>query len=364
MKFPSALRHAALKRYRHQLLSSLLAAVGRTQARSRPIGGDALAVHRVLIVRPVHSLGNLLALTSLLTELEQTFPGAEVDVAVALPIAGDLFCKFPQVGQVFLLPRHVPRNPLRYLWQLSVLRGRRYDLVINPTAESNSGRILAHLLGPRFALDGVDQPLRQSGQCHFARAPVLTLRQQLATNGDRPLPPLDLRLDAAERQWGKATFDHLTRPARPDAAGRLALFTGGTGDKRLQPAWWQAFHDVLRQQLDGFEFIEILPADGQSALADKVPTFYSTHLRRVAAVISAADAFVGTDSGIMHLASAANRPTIGLFTTADPVVWSPFGPAECLAMAAGPDGRRCAGRACPEILRMVGASRIVPSPGG
>ena len=42
-------------------------------------------------------------------------------------------------------------------------------------------------------------------------------------------------------------------------------------------------------------------------------------------MISAADGFVGNDSGITHLAAALGIPAIALFGPTDPAVWGPRG---------------------------------------
>jgi heptosyltransferase-3 len=334
----------------------LVAVFTRAHASAGSAIPEGLPIQRILIVRPVHSLGNLLMLTSLLAELEQVFPGAEVDIAVALGVAQDLFRNFPQVKRIHQLPRHIPRSPLQYFKAVSALRRRRYDLVLNPDPNSNTGRLLCRLLRPKHLLSLMEPATGSAEERHMAKAPVIWLRRQLpgsAGNRSAAVPPLDIRLDESERRWGKAELDHISRSAEPIRTRTLALFTGGTGNKRLNPGWWEDFHGLLNERLHDFSCVEILPADGHSSLSGRLPTFYSTKIREVGAVIGAADAFIGTDSGIMHVASAVGAPTIGLFTTADPEVWSPFGASECMVLMAATDGRRSAESAVEVLLRMI-----------
>ncbi len=74
----------------------------------------------------------------------------------------------------------------------------------------------------------------------------------------------------------------------------------------------------------GVDVVEILSAGGRAALPE-YPGYFSTHLRRVAGVISAADCFVSADSGLMHLGSATDTTTVGLFKVTDPAVYGPYG---------------------------------------
>lgn len=62
-----------------------------------------------------------------------------------------------------------------------------------------------------------------------------------------------------------------------------------------------------------------------------LPVAKDWSLRRVAATLASARAFVGNDSGVSHLASWL-CPTLALFGPTDPKVWAPVGPfAEVLA---------------------------------
>jgi heptosyltransferase-2 len=81
------------------------------------------------------------------------------------------------------------------------------------------------------------------------------------------------------------------------AEGRAVLLVGGEADgpaiEKLRPlARWTAFHRPLPE---------------------------------LAALLARATAFVGHDSGISHLASAAGAPVTALFGPTDPTVWAPPG---------------------------------------
>lgn len=50
------------------------------------------------------------------------------------------------------------------------------------------------------------------------------------------------------------------------------------------------------------------------------------NLKELAALLAGGALYIGNDSGITHLAAAAGAPTLALFLTTDPAVWSPRGP--------------------------------------
>ena len=74
-----------------------------------------------------------------------------------------------------------------------------------------------------------------------------------------------------------------------------------------------------------------------------------TTVAELIALLSCCDAFVGNDSGAMHVAGALGLPTLGLFGSSEPRRTAPLGPrAEALTkrVACSP----CFLRECPEAL--------------
>ena len=56
----------------------------------------------------------------------------------------------------------------------------------------------------------------------------------------------------------------------------------------------------------------------------KAPSFYSKDIREIASVFANTAIFIGADSGIMHLASAAQIPTVGLFSRYNQNEYQPY----------------------------------------
>jgi len=71
-----------------------------------------------------------------------------------------------------------------------------------------------------------------------------------------------------------------------------------------------------------------------------------TDLGQVVAVLKAAAAFVGNDSGLMHLAGALGVPTVGIFGSSNPDWTRPLGRATRVAVAEGFSCRPCYRQTC------------------
>lgn len=337
MKHALALQKTDIEAVRRRLTARMMRGI----LRASDVDGARLprtGIHRVLVCRFVHTLGDSLTLTPLLTELANVYPGAEVDIVSGCPVADALYGAFPNVSTIYCLPRHVAGHVLASARTWRGMRRKRYDLVIDPDPESQSGRLLglsAHAtrslgyVGPKKSgtlTHGVATP---AGLRHKAMTPVYLLRAALGEEPSaRTYPQPDLMLTAAEREAGRQTMWRLFNGAAQSgtAAPRIAIFANATRDKLLAHDWWQAFIDTLRELVPGCEILEILPASGKSMLADRFPCFYSSDVRKMAAVIANLDAYVSADCGVMHLAWASGTPTVGLFRVTDPQEWGPFGP--------------------------------------
>ncbi len=286
-------------------------------------------IHRILICRPNHRLGNVLLLTPLVTALETTYPGAEVDLLIGSEAGREIFSGFGRVRRIRCLTARMARHPL-LLWRtLRELRKTRYDLVIDAGRGSQSGHIFSGMIRGRYLLAAQETHDADSGaqQEHFAHRPVDALARALPFGArlSRPYPELSLRLTEAEEMQARRVLEALVRHQPASADGVVGVFANATGSKRHSLEWWQHFLDHLRQQRPGVRVIEFLPAYGQSPLKCCLPTFFSTDIRAMAALAAQCACFVSADCGVMHLASASGTTTYGLFSRTNPDLYGPYG---------------------------------------
>ena len=296
----------------------------------------ATGIYRILVCRSVQTLGDSLTLTPLLQELSQTYPGAEIDVTSRCPAAHLIYGSLPGISRVLVLPRHVLRNPLATLRVLRSMRRIRYDLVVDADPQSQSGRLLALLSRSRRSLGflgqakagavtfGVEPPRELR---HRAMLPVYLLRAARGDFSPRHYPPLDIRLDAGERENGLAVLSRLLAQQGGGTGEKncIGIFANATGDKLLARAWWDRFLVTFEGALSDYRIVEILPASAHSHLGDRYPGYYSHDARKLAALLSNLTLFISADCGVMHLAAASGIPTVGVFTVTDPDEWGPYG---------------------------------------
>jgi ADP-heptose:LPS heptosyltransferase len=294
-------------------------------------------IHRILVCRTVHTLGDSLTLTPLLQELSAIYPGAEIDIVGSCPAAREIYGAFFCVGKIIQLPAHALRYPLRTLGALQQMKRTHYDLVIDPDPQSQSGRLLTLLADATYSLGFVGP--KKSGKMthgvavpdeprHKGTIPVFLLRSAIGEEASkRKYPRLDIQLSAFERRQGQDKLARLTSTHSVSARkkGSIGIFANGTGSKRLGSDWWTRFIEAFEPAVADYDLVEILPAFGQSLLGSRYPGYYSSNVRKMASVITNLSLYVSADCGVMHLACASGAPTVGIFAVTDTSEWGPYG---------------------------------------
>lgn len=288
-------------------------------------------IHRILVCRISHTLGNTLLLTPLISELAEVYPGAEIDVVTRYPAAEEIFGSFDRIRRIYRLPRH----GLSALWRLAkvvrAIRSNRYDLAIDTSACSQSDRAYVMLAN---AARKVGFSSKEAGALthvvpvpagvrHVGQLPVHLLRSAIGREGDT-YPPLSVDLTPDERVQGKRTLEKLVGGDGPV----LGVFTLATGGKHLGAQWWGRFVRRVEILRPGLRIVELISLHGESMLEDQYPSFYSSDIRSLAAVLSGLSWFVSADCGVMHLACASGVPTVGLFRGTDIAEWGPYGKSD------------------------------------
>ncbi len=205
---------------------------------------------------------------------------------------------------------------------------------------------------PVLAVDPRVRPETEAARRHITAQWIEDLR----TAGRVPIPVGRLRCDAGilpappggpeactpTRESGpletaQAAPEPTTEPLiRVDAAKRrgVILHLGSGGKAKCWPLErFEAVASELRRAgrdvrwMIGPVELDWYGEAFRTRLARTADVIYEEDLARAAAAIAGADAFVGNDAGMTHLAAALGTPTVALFGPTDPAVWRPIGPA-------------------------------------
>ena len=284
-------------------------------------------IKRILICRPNPRLGNQLLITPLVQEVIATFPECEIDLFVNGGLAQIVFKNYKNVKRIIQLPRKPFKELIKYSQGWLALKKHNYDIVINVVEGSSSGRLSAQFANSKYKFFGddiADLQLKYEDYGHIAKQPVYNFRYYLTKLGfkenDKPVPSLDLKLSNSEIAEGQKLLQEIVKNDKKT----ICIFTFATGAKCYPESWWEPFYERLKSEYPNYNIIEILPVENVSQIGFKAPTFYSKDIREMGSLIANTEVFIGADSGIMHLASSAQTPTVGLFSGTNINMYTPY----------------------------------------
>ena len=154
------------------------------------------------------------------------------------------------------------------------------------------------------------------------------LRGQLAALG-LPIPgcplalsPPDTEIYAAQDLLAKLGID-----SKP-----VFVHPGSGGLRKVWPLeYWGGLLDWIRQEIPHQPLLSVGPADqyldrfSQAMHKAGIPVVSGLSPLRLSALLSLSGLYIGSDSGVSHLAAAVGAPTIAVFGPSDPLVWAPRG---------------------------------------
>ena len=284
-------------------------------------------IKRVLICRPNHRLGNLLLITPLVQEIAETFPDCKIDLFVKGGLGPIVFKNYENVDNIIQLPKRPLKQLSRYVKGWISIRKHKYDIVIDADKKSSSGRLSFLFANSKDKIPGniiEDLNLKYNDYKHHAKFSVYNFRNYLKEIGyaqkDTPIPSVNLKLTKPEIGRAKELLVKLTNNTRQT----ISIFTYATGNKCYSESWWENFYHRLQTEFPNLNIVEVLPVENISKLSFKAPAFYSKDVREIASFIANTLVFVGADSGIMHLASSSQTPTVALFSVTDQTLYEPY----------------------------------------
>ncbi|MES2741829.1 MAG: lipopolysaccharide heptosyltransferase II [Pseudomonadota bacterium] len=335
---------------------------------------------RILIISP-NWIGDAVMAQPLLQLLRAADPTAPIDVLAPPPVA-PVWRQMAEVDSVIETPFRHGSLQLRARWTLArQLRRRRYQ----------AAYVLPNTL--KFALipwlAGIGRRVGYKGESRYGLINVMH-------HDDRAAPRPMVSFYAALARPPVAVVPPEANPPRPAlsvdaaqiAAARARLGLGLGQAERLigfapgaefGPAkrWPEShFADLAKTVLADHPSVHImlLGSPKDHAVCEQVLALAGpqgagrihnlagqTSLQEAIALLAAADAVVANDSGLLHIASALNRPVVALYGPTDPdhaPPWSARAAALSLRLECAP----CRQRVCPlghqHCLRQLGAPMV------
>jgi ADP-heptose:LPS heptosyltransferase len=297
---------------------------------------------RILLVS-LDNVGDLVFASALAPALRERFPAAPLDIWCKA-YAADVARLIPGVTRVIASDPFWDRAPggskgklAPFIRAMREIHRARYDLAV---MASSHWRVAAAL-----ALAGVPRRIarkRKRNQRWLTHVlpeedrsrPVVAELGRVA-HALGATPPVHYRLDSAPLAERRASF-----AAVIPGPHRVALhaFAGSRARCVPTPAWRALAEALVRRDVDvlwigsAAELAEIR-ASAVSPRWHFADALGNGSLLDSAALIALSDAFIGHDSGPLHIAAGLGVPVLGIFTPGEPQRTFPQGPASSRVIA-------------------------------
>ena len=280
----------------------------------------------ILLVK-TSSLGDVIHNLPVVSDIRRHFPEAVVDWCVEESFAA-IPRLHPGVGEIIPVAVRRWRKKLfqARTWREFAafgrqIRAQRYDAVIDTQGLLKSAWLARRARGPLsgYAADSAREPVAARFYARHFNVP--TTEHAVVRNRLLVAAALGYAIDGGP-DYGIAApqihFDWL--PARP-----FVVFLSATS--RDDKLWPEAHWIALGQQLNALGYIAVLPGgsalerERAGRLAEAIPHAVAAppmSIPQLTALLGAARAAVGVDTGLTHLAVALKIPTVALYTATDP----------------------------------------------
>ncbi|MBF0505065.1 MAG: glycosyltransferase family 9 protein [Candidatus Omnitrophica bacterium] len=287
---------------------------------SLPACKRPVSVKRILIIRP-GGIGDAVFLLPIIRQLK--YQGIEIDV----------LCERRNIG-VFLSQNELLKTVYLYTRVRDVFSifAKRYDAIIDTEQWHLLSGILTYFLRTSLKVGFSTRPLRaklynvcvrydqnyelNNFQLLFGVIFENIANKPLELAGSFLLPDIAVSWIRNEKRWTDS----------------IALFLGASiPERRLTLDEWKGMIQFLLSQkkvpvLIGGSDALVLSESLMQVFGDSIINYVGKlDLGRSAAVISSSSLFIGTDSGLLHIAAALGIPTLSIFGPGNAVKWAPKG---------------------------------------
>ncbi len=290
----------------------------------RPAPARSPAPQRFLVIRP-GGIGDAVLTIPLVRELSRSFPGSRIDILAQRRNRAVFALADEGGGAVF------SADGFAFFRVLAQLRRRRYDAIFDTEQWHIFSALTAVLVGSGERVGFDSRPLRS--RLYHRRVPFRLEEFE----AQKFLSLLDAYAPQENPRAIEVPFIRLRAAAQKQRSAQgFCVVISVSAHARLRLWPFERWEELCRFLIAKGRTVILVGSVAQRPLARRLleavrgaGAFSSfvgeTTLAETAALIAAADYYIGMDSGVLHLAYALGKPAVGLFGPGIAAQWGPPG---------------------------------------
>ena len=302
-----------------------------------------------IVIPIVAGIGNALLATPMVRRIKRAIPNCRITILARIDAMAEVFRRMPEVDETI-----VTGKGLRGIWKnISESRRRHPDFYLVPfpsnrwqysllALTSGAKRKLLHAypVGYWRAMHFIGERMPAVKGIHDVRQNLNLLQLMNIEPGEPEAPAFELRDN------DRLAADSLLRgiESHPIAVHAGSAKTVLARAKRWPAEYYAQLIDRLEEQFG--RRIMLIEGPDERGVSDEILPHTKTSrpavvrltgpLGEAAAILQRSQLYVGSDSGLAHLAAAVGTPPVTIFAPADPERVCPFGYRHLVVQAATP----------------------------
>jgi heptosyltransferase-3 len=316
--------------------SAIVAVLGLFKGKGKPL--DGRIPHKILLVK-LNALGDTLMFLTAARALKDRWPEAEITY-LGSTLNVELLQRDPILQRLKILDlSRIMRSPLYLLNFVRDLRKDHYDLVIDGSQWERIAAMLVGMTRSDFRI-GFRTPGQWKHTVYHVPIPHRRDRHEMHCFHDL-LEPLGIKVSKQVRPWllvedhDRSRLDALLNGSIP-ANSTILLIHPGCGEHGQLREWPLDYYRELGQRWLNSNpggWIVISGTGGEVAMCENLKNQLpgramslagSLDIGTSSALLERTSILVSGNTGIIHMASAFETPSVAIHGPTDPVKWGPY----------------------------------------
>lgn len=257
-----------------------------------------------LLILKLSSFGDIIHCLPVLTNLKDSFPNWQIDWLISESFS-DLLEDHNQINKLYKLPK----RSFQWLQTLKFLKKQKYDYVLEMQGLIKTS-LIAKFINPKKIIGVV--PFREKIGQFLLTDKIYSDKSHIIERSAEVLKYFGLKNPDLNNFGFSNQQSKKTIICAPEARWK----------SKIWPHWPQ-FIQKLKKEFSEYEII-LLGSKSDTIEENIIDLRGKTQLKDLPQIISQAELLIGSDSGLIHLASALHKKTLGIYGPTSPARTGPW----------------------------------------